>query len=140
MSQLKILALQNAIRFLESASAQYRVIAENGVVYTNIPEPVPAPPVRTRKALKYPRGTLTSYFKPHIIHAGVGQIVFVPFKILSSEEFYKYPDAAIMGNFSSPEDQKQLNGSITAWCSENWGNQSYTTERTPEGINILRLK
>jgi hypothetical protein len=75
-----------------------------------------------RKPRNHPPGTylrhhqgLTSTMKP-------SDVVVVPY-----------------GPFTSPEDSLSLSSSISGYCSRTWGPGNYIINRTPNGIEVLRV-
>jgi len=110
--EIKIIAIEKALRLLEASGASFHVkFGENewGAEVN---------PQKPKKAFKHPFGADTAHIKPYLQNVEAGQAVSIPF-----------------GNI----DGNSMCSTITAYLSTHWGNGSYISQRTKNGVEVLRV-
>ena len=118
MTEVQTLAVNKAIKFLVAAGCHYAIVTKDGEVFRNGLEIAEAKE-RKRAPRRYPYGELTSYYKPFIdFQAPIGSVQVVP-----------------CGKYS-PED---IRGGVSSTLSREWGKETYITNTTDAGIEILRV-
>ena len=68
---IKHAAITKALAMLQAANAQYKIIDEHGIEYTNINK-------RERKKSIHPFGSVTAYLKPYVDNIEPGELVEIP--------------------------------------------------------------
>lgn len=114
---IRMVALQRALQYLNSCNAKYKIIAEDGSEYGTLEVVKNQPP---KRQLAYPVGMLRNYYGPYIQNMNVGDVVLVP-----------------LGQF----DFDRLQGGIGSLSNKLWGNGSVITRRDPvrNAIEVLRV-
>ena len=118
MSDVTNIALERAIKLLVATRCQYAIVTEDGQTYSNGLE-VFVTKTRKRAPRKYPYGEVTAYYKPLLnITAPVGSVQVV--------SFGKY----------LPEE---IRSGMCSYLSREWGKDTYISNVTNEGVEILRI-
>lgn len=113
MHDLHKKGLDRAIVFLKSIECQFKVVDSDGNIYTNMVESVR----KKRRPRAYSHGELTAHIKKHIAGIEVGSIVTVP-----TDKF----------------DAVSIARTTTSIMSATYGNGSYVSHKTDDGVEILR--
>lgn len=113
MHDLHKVGLDRAIAFLKSIECQFKVIDDEGNVFTNISENE----VRKRRPSIYPHGLLSAHVKKHLDQIKVGQVVVIP-----------------TGDF----DLDSIGSTATSIMNKTYGNGSYASHKADHGFEILR--
>ena len=110
---IKKIALQKAIAMLQAAGAHYKIIDEENIEHSNMPE-------RKSRQYKYPMGTLTRHLRPFVENMNVGDLVEVP---------------------ASEYDLQSMQSSVTGWFCNNRGKGSCMTSqnRDKNVVEVIRL-
>lgn len=117
-TELKKIGLQKTLDFLKAMNCCYKIIDEDNNLYTNIPaDEVPKPPKRAQS--KYPWGTLSAHVKKYLGNVKPGEFAVLP-----------------PGKF----DHKYIYRTASSYMSQKWGEGSYTSHSTDEGLEILRIR
>jgi len=118
MTEVQVIALNKAIKLLVASGCQYAVVTEQGETISNGLEVV-VKKERQRAPRKYPYGELTSYYKPLIkFDAEIGTVQVVP---------------------CGPYPSEDIRGGISSTLAREWGKETYITNTTDAGIEILRV-
>lgn len=119
MNQIQQQTLDRAITMLKALNCAFAIIDPDDGRHGALQIVEPRQQIK-RREMKFPMGTLSAHFKPHLQDLIVGQVGIVPCKPFTAQE---------------------LMGSLTAYCSKNWGNGSYTCchNATNDSIEVLRL-
>lgn len=118
MTEVQVIALNKAIKLLVASGCQYAIVTEQGETISNGLE-VAVKQHRQRAPRKYPYGELTSYYRPLInFNADIGSVQVVP-----------------CGKYSSED----IRGGVSSTLSREWGKETYITNTTDAGIEILRV-
>lgn len=110
--EIHTIAIEKALRLLEASGASFHVKLDDKEWGSAIEAK------RAKKVFKHPFGAVTAQIKPYIKNVEVGQAVTVPF-----------------GNI----DGDSICATITAYLSTHWGKGSYISQRTKDGVEVLRL-
>lgn len=110
--EIKINAVEKALRLLEASGASFHVKLDNQewgkAIITK----------SARKPSKYPRGSITAHIKPYLLNVKVNDAVAVPF-----------------GEF----DGDTVRATMSSYLSDNWGNGSYMIHKAKNQVEVLRL-
>jgi hypothetical protein len=118
MTETQTTALNKAIKLLVAVGCHYAIVTDEGEVFKNGIE-IAQEKERQRAPRKYPYGELTSYYKPLIdFQAPIGSV-----QVISC------------GNYP-PED---IRGGVSSTLSKAWGKETYITNTTDAGVEILRV-
>lgn len=118
MSEVKNLALERAVKLLEALRCSYAIVTDDGQTFTNGLEVV-VPKERRRSPLKYSYGEITAHYKPKLnLNAPVGSVQIIA-----------------CGRFLPAE----IRGGVCSLLSREWGKDTYMSNITPEGVEILRV-
>lgn len=112
---VRTIAIQKAMRFLDSVGAQYKIIAADGSEYGDLIVVKAA-----KRKLVYPLGAVRNYYKPMIENMKIGDVVSVP-----------------IGEYGFVRIQ---NG-IGSFAGNHWGNSSVITRQDLENncVEVLRV-
>lgn len=120
--QVKIEALQRALKLLAAAGCKYAIIDADGKKYGELE--VAEQKSRTRIPGLHPRGTYKAHFVPMLKDVKPGSMITIPY-----------------GQFSgSKKDKDTLRSAVCGWCSNHWGNQTYISHMNETGIELLRVE
>jgi hypothetical protein len=118
MTEVQVIALNKAIKLLVASGVQYAIVTEQGETISNGLE-VAVKQERQRAPRKYPYGELSSYYRPFIdFNANIGSVQVVPFG--------KYP-------------ADDIRAGVCSTLSREWGKETYVTNSTDAGVEILRM-
>ena len=110
--EIQTIAIEKALRLLESIGAQFHVKLDD----KEWGEAIPAK--RVKKAARYPFGSVTAHIKPYLSDVKVNDAVAVPF-----------------GEF----DPNAVRSTISGYLSAKWGNGSYIIHNPENQVGVLRL-
>ena len=113
-------ALKRALQLLRASGCQFAVLDADGTKHGALEVVEP----RTRAAMRFPRGTITSHFQPFVKTMAAGDAKVIPFGLFDTDD----------------RSKEQLRNSISSWASSEWGNGSYITALQPAGVEILRVE
>lgn len=102
MNNLERASLPKIISMLNACKVQFAIIDSSGIKHGNLT----VKERKTRRALKYPMGTLTGVFVPYIENLKIDESAEVPCK---------------------DYDIESMRSSIAAWTSKRWGNGACST-------------
>lgn len=120
--EVNAIALKKALPLLKAAGVKFAVIDHNGVKHGDL-EIAPPKELR-RQPSRFPRGAFIGHFLPVVKDMKAGDSVLVPF-----------------GPFGQDSQTKeQLRSALSSHCSGTWGNKTYITHATPQGIELLRVE
>lgn len=119
VTDIRMVAIKQAIRLLQSAGAEY-AIQYAGATHGTLPVMPPKPPRRRSSANTYPRGTTRAYYLPLISGMQPGDSCTVP-----AADF----DIAV------------LTSNISSYCNTEWGNRNTVTRKDRDNhcVHVLRL-
>lgn len=114
---VKVMALERALATLRALGAQYiiKMADESMHAHGELKLALPEPPKRN----KVPRTYTHNYYRPLVEPMQVGDCVVVPWTDNATHE--------------------SLQSAVTAWCSNHWGNGSYISSQSEQGLEVLRL-
>jgi len=113
LPQVTQAAINQALKLLNASGCKYKVIDSTGVEYGDLET---APPRKKRRGdLKF--GAYSNHYKPYIENLAVGDVAVIPI------DKFKYV---------------KLLGSLSAWCSTNWGKGNTKTCKAGNTIQVLR--
>jgi len=113
-------AIQRAIKLLTAAGCQFAILTANGTKHNTLPL---APPERKRTPSRFKRGSIKAYYDPILEEIAPGATHLIPF-----------------GPFGeNKETRETLRSAIVSECSRVWGNGSYISHLTDNGIELLRM-
>jgi hypothetical protein len=117
IDSIQEVAINKAIQILVNMKCEFAVITPTGKKFGNLEVSE-----QNKRNLKYPMGTLKNYYHPYLKDLEVGAATFIP-----------------VGEFSAD----QLQSSLSAWCSTNWGKGTYATRTTERqsglGVEVVRF-
>jgi len=113
-------AIKDAVKILNATGVQYKVIDLEGNEYGNLQVAPPPKPVLRKAKSHRQYGELQKHFRSYVENLAVGQVASVPLAKYKTE-------------------RQALRAAAAAWCSINWGNESYKTCITDNAVEILRL-
>lgn len=120
--EVKTIALKHALKYLKAADVKFAVIDQNGVKHGDLE--IATPKEQRRQPSRFPRGAFIGHFLPMVKDMKAGDSVLVPF-----------------GPFGQDNQTKeQLRSALSSHCSGTWGNKTYITHTTPQGIELLRVE
>lgn len=121
--QVQTEALQRALKLLDAAGCKFAILTAGGEKLGTLELAEPKPE-RTRRAPRYPRGTLKAYYEPLVATIQPGACAVVPY-----------------GPFDTDADSKSaLRAALCSHCSDTWGNGSYISHMNDAGIELLRVE
>ena len=112
---VKTIALQHAIKTLNSVGAKYKIIAEDGSEYGTL-----VLGKQPKRQLEFPMGQVREYYLPFIKDMKAGQVAKIPAGVFGLE---------------------RIQGGVGAYASQTWGKKSVVTHQDEENgvVEVLRI-
>lgn len=113
MHKLQEVGLKRIIDYLNSTKCKYKIVADDGTIYSNMPEKD-----SKRNSSFYPYGELTSYIRRYIDGIEIGKVIAIPVD--------KY-------------DAERIASTVSSHLCKKFGNGSCVTHRKENEVEVLRM-
>jgi hypothetical protein len=123
MKDIQRKELFRSLAFIKAIGCQYLVITPDGerfsVLNQELAHLLEAKPRVERRALKHPYGEVSSFYRQYInLDCEIGDVQEIPF-----------------GRFA-PES---IRSGVCSYLSKKWGTDTYSTNITPNRVEVLRI-
>lgn len=114
---IKTVALQKALAWLNASGAMYKVIMPDGAEYGTLVAKPPKPEKeRKRRPMAFPKGEMIGYWMPFIKDLKNGDVAIIP---------------------KDKYDIESLRAAITSWALRNWGPDSVISAKRGDTVEVL---